>query len=315
MSTATPPPTAKPVKTPRSRWFKLVWIIPVVLVGAFLIVLAARGIRALPAVQDFLHTYPGQSALPSWAPVGFPAWLEWQHFLSSFFMLFIIRTGWQVHTTRRAEAYWTRNNKGLITTKGQPVRIPLHLWFHLSLDVLFVLNGLVFYVLIFVSGQWVRIVPTRWDVVPNAISAGLQYASLNWPTEDGWSNYNALQLLSYFLVVFIAAPLAVLTGLRMVPGLAGRWKPFDKIYPAPVARKLHYPIFIFFIAFIIVHVFLVLATGALRNLNHMYGGSDTVSWLGFSLFAGSIVLMVGGWFAFRPVLLATAASLTGRVGR
>jgi thiosulfate reductase cytochrome b subunit len=311
MSTATP---ATP-KTPRSRWFKLVWIIPVVLVGAVLIVLAARGIRALPAVQDFLHSYPGQSALPSWAPVGFPAWLEWQHFLSAFLMVFIIRTGWQVHTTRRAEAYWTRNNTGLIKTKGQPVRIPLHLWFHLSLDVLFVLNGLLFYVLIFCTGQWVRIVPTRWDVVPNAISAGLQYASLNWPTEDGWSNYNALQLLSYFLVVFIAAPLAVLTGLRMVPGLAGRWKRFDKIYPAPVARKLHYPIFIFFIAFIIVHVFLVLATGALRNLNHMYGGSDTESWLGFSLFAGSIVLMVGAWFAFRPVLLATAASLTGRVGR
>jgi thiosulfate reductase cytochrome b subunit len=311
MSTATPTTP----KTPRSRWFKLVWIIPVVLVGAAVIVLAARGIRALPAVQDFLITYPGASALPSWAPVGFPAWLEWQHFLSAFFMVFIIRTGWQVHTTRRAEAYWTRNNKGLIKTKGQPVRIPLHLWFHLSLDVLFVLNGIVFYVLIFCTGQWVRIIPTRWDVFPNAISAGLQYASLNWPTEDGWSNYNALQLLSYFLVVFIAAPLAVLTGLRMVPGLAGRWKPFDKIYPAPVARKLHYPIFIFFIAFIIVHVFLVLATGALRNLNHMYGGSDTVSWLGAALFAGSLVLMVGGWFAFRPVLLATAASLTGRVGR
>ncbi|HEY4225689.1 MAG TPA: cytochrome b/b6 domain-containing protein [Pseudolysinimonas sp.] len=314
MSTATPPSSATP-KSPRSRWFKLVWIIPVVLVGAALIVLAARGIRALPAVQDWLHTYPGQTELPSWAPVGFPAWLEWQHFLSAFFMLFIIRTGWQVHTTRRAEAYWTRNNKGLIKTKGQPVRIPLHLLFHLSLDVLFVLNGIVFYVLIFVSGQWVRIIPTRWDVFPNAISAGLKYASLNWPTEDGWSNYNALQLLSYFLVVFIAAPLAILTGLRMVPGLAGRWKPFDKIYPAPVARKLHYPIFIFFIAFIVVHVFLVLATGALRNLNHMYGGSDTDSWLGFALFAGSIVLMVGGWFAFRPVLLATAASLTGRVGR
>lgn len=310
MSTSTPTSPS-----PRSRWFKLVWIIPVVLIGAFLIVLAARGIRALPAVQDFLTTYPGASALPSWAPVGFPAWLEWQHFLSAFFMLFIIRTGWQVHTTRRVEAYWTRNNKGLIKTKGQPVRIALHLWFHLTLDVLFVLNGLVFYVLIFCTGQWVRIIPTRWDVFPNAISAGLQYASFNWPTEDGWTNYNALQLLSYFLVVFIAAPLAVLTGLRMVPGLAARWKPLDKIYPAPVARKLHYPIFIFFLAFIVVHVTLVLATGALRNLNHMYGGSDEVGWLGAGLFAGSIVLMVGGWFAFRPVLLATAASLTGRVGR
>jgi len=161
----------------------------------------------------------------------------------------------------------------------------------------------------------VRIIPTRWDVIPNAITAGIKYASLNWPTEDGWVNYNALQLLTYFVTVFIAAPLAVLTGLRMVPGLAGRWKPFDRVYPAAVARKLHYPIFIYFLAFIVVHVTLVLATGALRNLNHMYGGSDDVNWVGFAFFAGSLVLMVGGWFAARPVLLASLASLSGRVGR
>jgi thiosulfate reductase cytochrome b subunit len=302
-------------KQPRSRWFKLVWIVPAVLVGALLIVLAAKGIRALPAVQSFLTTYPGQSKLPAWAPVGFPAWLEWQHFLSSFFMLFILRTGWQVHTTKRAAAYWTRKNTGPLKTKGQPVRIALHLWFHLTVDALWVLNGVIFIVLIFVTGQWVRIVPTRWDIVPNALSAGLQYASLQWPTEDGWVNYNALQLLSYFAVVFIAAPLAIITGLRMVPGLAGRWKPFDKLYPVDVARKLHYPIMIFFVAFIIVHVTLVLSTGALRNLNHMYGGSDQINWVGFAFFAGSLVLMVGGWFAARPVILAQLAGLGGNVRR
>jgi thiosulfate reductase cytochrome b subunit len=312
MSTA---PASKTAKTPRSRWFPLVWIVPLVVVGVALIVIAAHVIRGLPAVQDFMTTYPGHSNLPAGAPVGFPAWLEWQHFLSAFLMLFIIRTGWQVHTTKRASAYWTRRNTGILKTTGQPVRIPLHLWFHLSLDALWILNGVVFIVLIFVSGQWVRIVPTSWDVVPNAISAGLQYASLHWPTEDGWVNYNALQLLSYFLVVFVASPLAILTGLRMVPGLAGRWKPFDKLYPVTAARKLHYPLFLFFIAFIVVHVTLVLATGALRNLNHMYGGSDEVNWIGFGLFAGSLVLMVGGWFAFRPVILAQAAGLTGNVRR
>jgi thiosulfate reductase cytochrome b subunit len=170
-------------------------------------------------------------------------------------------------------------------------------------------------VLIFVTWQWVRIVPTRWDVFPNAISAGIQYASLHWPTEDGWSNYNALQLLTYFVTVFIAAPLAIFTGLRMVPGLAARWERFDRIYPVTAARKLHYPVFIYFIAFIVVHVTLVLATGALRNLNHMYGGSDRVNWVGFSFFAGSVVLMVGGWFAARPLLIASVARLSGRVGR
>ena len=306
---------AATTSTPRSRWFKLVWIVPVVLVGAALIVFAAQSVRALPAVQSFLTDYPGQSKLPSWAPVGFPAWLEWQHFLSSFFLLFIIRTGWQVRTTKRAAAYWTRKNTGLLKTKGQPLRIPLHLWFHLTVDSLWVLNGIAFYVLIFTSGQWVRIVPTRWDVIPNAISATLQYASLRWPTEDGWSNYNALQLLSYFLVVFVAAPLAIVTGLRMVPGLAARFRPIEKLYPLKTARAMHFPIMIFFAAFIVVHVTLVLATGALRNLNHMYGGSDEVNWVGFAFFAGSLVLMVGGWFAARPVVLAQLARLGGRVGR
>ncbi|MFP3802940.1 oxidoreductase, partial [Paraburkholderia sp. SIMBA_027] len=71
------------------------------------------------------------------------------------------------------------------------------------------LNGLIFIVLLFATGQWLRIVPTNWDVFPNALSAGLQYASLNWPLENGWNNYNRLQLLTYFLTVFIAAPLAI----------------------------------------------------------------------------------------------------------
>lgn len=312
MSTTAPAPTGK---TPRRRWRKLLWIVPLVLVGLLLLVLAARGIRALPSVQDFLHSYPGHSALPSWTPVGFPAWLEWQHFLSSFFLLFIIRTGWQLHSTRRPTAFWTRTNTGLLKTTGQPVRISLNLWFHLSVDALWILNGLLFYVLIFSTGQWVRIVPTRWDVIPNAVSAGLQYASLSWPTGNGWVNYNALQLISYFLVVFVASPLAILTGLRLVPGLAGRLRPLDRVFPATVARRLHYPLFLFFVAFIVVHVTLVLATGALRNLNHMYGGSDEVNWIGFSLFAGSVVLMVVGWFAARPAVLASLAGLSGKVRR
>jgi thiosulfate reductase cytochrome b subunit len=271
--------------------------------------------RASTAGGDFLKTYPGRSELPRWAPVGFPAWLEWQHFLSAFFLLLIVRTGIQIRTIRRPAAYWTRNNRGLITTKGQPIRISLSVWFHLTIDVLWILNGVLFYVLLFVTGQWVRIIPVHWDVVPNAISAGIQYASLNWPTEDGWSNYNALQLVTYFITVFIAAPLAIVTGVRMVPGLAVRFKKLDKIYPVALARKIHFPVMIYFVAFTAVHVTLVLATGTLRNLNHMYGGSDNQNWIGFGIFAGSVVLMAAAWIAVRPSILASMASLSGTVRR
>ncbi len=298
-----------------SRWFRLVWLAPAIVVGLFLLVLAARGIRDLPAVQSFMRSFPGASALPGGAPVGFPAWLGWQHFLNSFFLLFILRTGWQVHSSKRPPAYWTRTNTGPLRTKNPPVRIGLHLWLHLSIDTLWVLNGVLFFVLIFATGQWVRIVPTRWDVFPNAVSVAIQYASFNWPTENGWVNYNALQTLSYFVITFIAAPLALLTGIRMAPGLAERFKRFDRVFPLSVARAIHYPVMVFFAAFVVVHVTLVLATGALRNLNHMYAGRDDYSWWGVGVFALSVIVMVAAWIGARPAILSSLAGLTGSVRR
>jgi thiosulfate reductase cytochrome b subunit len=299
-----------------NRWKPLVWVIPaalVLLVGA---VLLAQWLRTLPEVQSFLVDFPGESHLPEGAPVGFPAWLGWQHFLNGLLILLIIKSGWQVRTTQRPPAYWTRNNKGLIRTKGTPKKISLDLWFHQSLDVLWVLNGLVFYILLFATGQWMRIVPTSWDVFPNALSAALQYVSLNWPTENGWVNYNGLQLLTYFLTVFVAAPLAIITGIRMSGAWPAKATRLNKAYPIELARAVHFPVMLYFVLFIIVHVTLVLATGALRNLNHMYAMTDNdTSWAGLWIFAASLVVMIVAWFAARPLFLRPVASLMGSVTR
>ncbi|MFC8304430.1 cytochrome b/b6 domain-containing protein [Specibacter sp. NPDC057265] len=283
----------------------------VVLLGV--LVLAARSLVGLAAVQSFLTTYPGASELPEGAPVGLPAWLGWQHFLNSFFILLIIRSGWQVRTTKRPAAHWIRNNKGLIKTKNAPGKISLDLWFHLTLDALWVLNGAVFIVVLFATGQWMRIVPTSWDVFPNAVSAGLQYLSLNWPTDNGWVNYNALQLLTYFITVFIAAPLAIITGLRMSGAWPKKAKTLNKAYPIELARALHFPVMVYFVIFIITHVTLVLATGALKNLNHMYAATDAVNWWGFGIFAASLVVMAAAWFLAQPLFLRPVASLMGKV--
>ena len=296
-----------------NRWFKPVAVTVVALVIALILVLVAQWLRTLEPVKQFLTDYPGHSELPEGAPTGLPAWLGWQHFLNMFFIVLIIRSGWQVRTTTRPPGYWTRNNKGFIKTRNAPTKISLDLWFHLTLDALWVLNGLIFIVLLFATGQWMRIVPTSWDVFPNAVSAGLQYASLNWPLENGWVNYNALQLLTYFITVFIAAPLAIITGIRM----SGAWPKkaaINKFYPIEAARKVHFPVMIYFVAFVIVHVTLVLATGALRNLNHMYASTDDAnSWWGFAVFAASIVVTAAAWFLARPLFLRPIASLMGKV--
>lgn len=298
----------------QSRWFRLVWIVPIVVVVVVVGVLVARWLRGTAPMQDFLTTYPGQSELPSWAPVGFPAWLAWQHALNAFFLLFIIRSGIQVHYLKRPQAFFTRRTTGVMRVFGKSSRrISLELWLHITFDTLFIVNGVVFFVLIFATGQWTRIVPTHWDVFPNAFSAALQYASMDWPTEDGWANYNAIQLLSYFFVVFLLAPAAIATGLRMSPMLMQRSIPFFKV---EWARKAHWPIMVIFLVFIAVHVILVLTTGALRNLNHMYGGSDSsTSWWGAIVFGISVIVMIAAWIAARPFVLRTIAGTMGRVGR
>ncbi|WP_375385277.1 cytochrome b/b6 domain-containing protein [uncultured Microbacterium sp.] len=271
-------------------------------------VLFVRWFLSLDFMRDFMITYPGESKLPEGAPVGIPGWLAWQHFFNTFFLVLIIRTGLQVRRDKRPGAFWTprwsKNGRG---------KISLSLWFHQSLDVLWLLNGLIFIVLLFATGQWMRVVPTSWDVIPNAISAALQYVSLDWPTENGWVNYNSLQVLAYFVTIFIAAPLAVITGVRM----SGLWpknaERLNKAYPIEWARAIHFPVMLYFVIFIIVHVTLVFATGALRNLNHMYGGQDAINWVGFWIFAGSMVLIVAAWIAARPLVLAPIARLSGKV--
>ncbi len=297
-----------------SRWFALVWIVPGIIIATVAAVAVARLVRDLPDVQAWLELYPGASALPASAPIGFPAWLNWQHFLNSFFLLFIFRTGWEIRQAKRPTHSWVRTT-GPFRRTNPPVRHGLPTWFHLSVDAFWVLNGILFWVLLFATGQWVRLVPTSWDIVPNALSAGLQYASLDWPTGNGWINYNALQQLAYFTTVFIAAPLALATGIRLAPGFAARLRPLDRLVPLALTRTVHWLVMVYFVAFTIVHVTLVLTTGALRNLNHMYATRDDASWWGAGIFAASLIVMAVGWILARPSLLARLAALTGTVRR
>ncbi|GAA3737205.1 hypothetical protein GCM10022239_11220 [Leifsonia bigeumensis] len=316
------------IRVGRDKWFNLLWLIPIGLVLLVAGIAVAKGLRELPGVQEFIAQYPGESELPAGAPVGFPAWLGWQHFLNAFFMIFIIRSGVTIladhprlyltrHSTPGKD--WFRMQKPvpadpLYTAKMDSLTLPdgvglpgrrhsigLARWWHLGIDTLWLLNGLVFFVLIFVTGQWMRLVPMSWDVIPHSISVAIQYLSLDWPLDNGWVNYNSLQLIAYFLTVFVAAPLALITGLGMSPALSTRFRWISSIFSIQVARSLHFAVLCWFVMFIIVHVSLVFATGALRNLNHMYAGRDDESWVGFWVFAASLVVMIVAWVAATPL--------------
>lgn len=276
----------------------------VVLAGV--IILLARVFVQIPAVESFITEFPGTTSLPATAPIGLPAWIGWQHFFNVFLMVLIIRSGITIRREKRPGAYWAPR-------RNPAAKVSLTVWWHQSVDTLWLINGLAFVVLLCVTGQWMRIVPTSWEVVPNAISAGIQYATLDWPTENGWVNYNSLQVLAYFTIVFVASPLAAITGYRMSGMWPERAKRLSALFRMEWARAIHFPVMIFFCGFIVIHVFLVMTTGALRNLNHMFAARDVVDWVGLWVFAGSLALIGLAWFAVRPLVLAPIARLFGSV--
>jgi len=128
-------------------------------------------------------------------------WLRWQHFLNLFFLIFIMRSGiqilashprlyWRRDSTPDTEWFrfqhavprdrvWTANDDavalpGLVGLPGPHSSIGLARWWHFSFDLFWLVNGAIFYVLLFTSDQWQRLVPTSWEVFPNALSTQLQ---------------------------------------------------------------------------------------------------------------------------------------------
>jgi methionine sulfoxide reductase catalytic subunit len=317
--------TAPRLRVGRDKWFNLLWLLPIGFVLLVAAVAIGKGLSHMPATQAFIGRYPGSDHRG--VPPGMPAWVGWTHFFNLFLMTFIIRSGIQIlcdhprlYFSRNStpgkdewlrvgppvpEGYWTANDDtvalpGQFGLPGFRHSIGLARWWHLAADVLWLLNGAIFYVLLFATGQWRHVVPMSWDVFPNAASVAIQYLSLNWPTDNGWNAYNGLQLLAYFTTIFIAAPAALVTALGMSPALSMRLTAISKRLNLQHARSLHFLVLVYFIFFIIVHVTLVFATDALRNLNHMFAARDDTSWIGFWIFAAAMVVVAVGWVAATP---------------
>ena len=319
------------VRVGHSRWFNLLWLLPIGFVILIVAVAAGKGLRDMTSVQHFIGSYPGTvvSADAVRHP-GLPVWVGVQHFFNLFLLIFIIRSGIQI-LSDHPRLYWTRHSTPgrdwfriqkpvpadpLWTAKKDSISLPgqvglpgirhsigLARWWHLGVDTLWLLNGAVFYVLLFTTGHWRHVVPTSWSVIPNAVSVLIQYLSLQWPVESGWVAYNSLQLIAYFITIFIAAPLAFVTGLGMSPALSTRFKPISRRFSIQLARSLHFLVLVWFLFFITIHVTLVFTTGLLGNLNHIYAGRDATDWVGFAVFAASMVVVVVGWVAATPFTL------------
>ncbi|MFO0938411.1 MAG: molybdopterin-dependent oxidoreductase [Gemmataceae bacterium] len=270
-----------------------------------------------------------------WSPThGFPAWLRITHYVNFLFLVLLVRSGlqiladhprlyWNVHCTPGSEWFrltpiivptdrvWTSKEDSRYLTPwiGLPgyrhtVGMARH-WHFLSV-LFWVGNGMIYVTLLFVSGHWQRLVPTSWQIVPDAWAVFTHYATFHIPPEpNGFYQYNPLQQLSYFGVVFVLAPAAILTGLSMSPAFTNRFSWYPKL-PGnrQIGRSIHFLIMCSFLAFVIIHVALVIYTGFVRNMNHIVVGTDDVNPIGLYLGLAGIGLVIllnvfANWTAWK----------------
>jgi methionine sulfoxide reductase catalytic subunit len=323
------------------RWFNVLWLLPISAFLLLVVIAAAQSLRELPSVQAFINLYPGVSRSAPAVGTGFPWWLRLQHFLNMFFMFFIIRAGIQI-LADHPRLYWRRDSTPgtewfrfqtevpedrIWTAKDDSVTLPQWLgipglrhsiglarWWHFSADLLWTLNGVVFYVLLFATNQWLRIVPLSWDVFPNSVSTAIQYASLNFPVEDAWTRFNALQQLTYFITLFVAAPISLITGLLQGPAISNRLGWLGRLVNRQMARSIHFISFTWFVLFILAHGALVFMTGLRENTSYMFAGTRDHSWSGFFVFLIAMGVIVVCWCWASPFTIrhARVVQRTGR---
>lgn len=321
------------------RWFSSLWLVPLGIVALVLSIAIVREMTRYGWYQDFIARYPGTST-DYVDPVdsGFPWWLRWQHFLNLLFMMFMIRAGLQILADHprlyftiasKPDTEWMRlrdavpadrrdpeDPQRVWTAKQDSVALPKHVglpgirhtiglarWWHFTFDLLWLINGVVFMVLLFSTNQWKRLIPTSWDVFPNAVSTALQYLSLQLPQNAGFNTYNALQLLAYFITVFIAAPLALVTGLLQAPGIAGRFGTSAGLLNRQMARTVHFGVLVWMLVFIVVHTLMVFVTGFVGNVNHITLGTDTNSYLGVALYLAWMAVVAAFWLVASPLTI------------
>jgi thiosulfate reductase cytochrome b subunit len=112
--------------------------------------------------------------------------------------------------------------------------------------------------------------PRDWRSIPASIVDHLRF---HHPVGDDAARYNPLQKLAYLGVIFVLAPLAVLTGLSMSPQMdtiLGGWLGF--IGGRQSARSLHFIVMSLFVLFTVVHVLMVVYAGPINEMRSMISG-------------------------------------------
>lgn len=236
------------------------------------------------------------------ADLGFPVWLRVAHWINFIFLGLLIRSGIQIlssyprlyindHSEPGTEwAKFTRNDiptGKLWITRDQEVEAPSWLaqpggknlglgrhWHFFSI-IFWMLNGVDYVVLLFATGEWRRLIPTSWSIFPAALHTFVTYLTFHVPPQSEFKPYDPLQQLAYATVVFVLGPFLMVTGAAQSPAVGTSFPWFVRLLGGKqMARSLHFLGMLAFVAFLVVHVALVVMTDFGRNMGDIVLGQD-----------------------------------------
>jgi len=144
---------------------------------------------------------------------------------------------------------------------------------HLFFAWLFVINGLIFTVYALASRHVTSdLTPTGKDW--RGIGTSLKdHLLLRHPSGEEAKRYNVLQKLAYASILFLVAPVIVLTGLAMSPTIDTAFPWLLTIFGGrQAARTLHFVACFSFVGFILIHISQVILTGFFNNIRSMITG-------------------------------------------
>ena len=135
-----------------------------------------------------------------------------------------------------------------------------------------VLTGALYILVGSLTGHFrANLLPSRGDRSPAAIARSVR-AHLRFAVgrEPGRAGYNALQRLTYSLVVFGLSPLMIWTGLAMSPAVTSVWPWLvTSLGGHQSARTLHFVGASLVLLFLAVHVTMIAATGFVARMRAM----------------------------------------------
>ncbi|HEY5713235.1 MAG TPA: cytochrome b/b6 domain-containing protein [Allosphingosinicella sp.] len=178
--------------------------------------------------------------------------------------------------------HW-RDRNGTISTRAFPywATIPsgydlagARSW-HFLFAWLLVVPGLLFWLASFLNRHVQRdLAPKRSELSPRHVWRDIKdHARLRFPTGAAARDYNILQKASYLSVVFVLLPLMVLTGLAMSPSMNAAWPWLLDIFGGrQSARSIHFIVAFAILAFILVHLVMVVLAGPYNEIRSMITG-------------------------------------------